>query len=993
MESAGVPAVSATSNVLQHVLGTGEAVQSLPSESLRSQSTGSGTTTPGQGTVTESKAAAAVASNHRETLAGVERAEALLRVIQPEAIYDELNAHANNQAGSKHTSSRNSTVPDQRRAYISAIDREVDDTGEEGEDFNDEDDSQGEDDEEDAEISEVAILRKGTLVSPIRASRSHIQLTRGLTDSIAGEQLLRKAASAHRAEQVDFQSIIRAKDRAHGEDKDVRTAVDSNAPTKQISSSNSFPDIMQGADAFFIGKKAHDAAESARSAQPGAKGIVQVSNVAHDRQESVNTTTETYLRTSSKSTQGLAGDRGRQMLSDGRYAAVFGEVALAFKQLQAEKRTLEKFIRAITPLQGLSNNGEDFVRYLLAMNEKVELSATEIRKLLDLLERQRATMDHMLEIHQSEIDSHLDEIDDVRDELEDALQALEGQKIKVSQLARESDKLRSDALSIREEAATARASVASESQQRHKAIAALEAAKAELQAAEQHKQQRIAREEQLNSSLQKLRSEYERLKASYAQREEEVVRITEDIENLRATHEEHIATLGADHEREIWNLKEEQEDILAKHNSQIEQAAERLMHTHNEALDMPRSEHAETIEKLQARIAALESSHEASRQAKHVLIEAIDDKEEQLERRHHQLMLANKEGEELQARNAGFANASPSPGAERAASTDFLSARHSIARKNSFDELAVQSSAQLSLSTPILLSSAATVVSLSGEPTEQIKQLQNQLAEQRARESQIRSAYKLLRDEHRRLQNSHKEIVERSGRSASSGAASFALGTPSHRLGHGEDDHGQLVTTPGHSGTSGVGGLYFHQISASPTTPVHSGLSNSRTLKRLSLPLVSATGSPIASSKEGFPQHVFNTLASGGANGLKGFVQDFVGAPATRRDSHPPNSWRGSFPAVAPNSWQPSSPSARDSPAELNTRFAPSGVVGSLAPGIVGYVGRDYIASNSTDSNSNNILIPRTTTSVLRDQSEGKSDFADESASSGGDVSVSTSAQ
>lgn len=67
--------------------------------------------------------------------------------------------------------------------------------------------------------------------------------------------------------------------------------------------------------------------------------------------------------------------------------ASFAEIAQAFKQLQAEKRTLEKIVRATTPLDGIGD-GEGLGKYLENVANKLDLNAAEIRKLLDLLDRE-----------------------------------------------------------------------------------------------------------------------------------------------------------------------------------------------------------------------------------------------------------------------------------------------------------------------------------------------------------------------------------------------------------------------------------------------------------------------------------------------------------------------------------------------------------------------------------------------------------------------------
>ncbi|CAO1621606.1 unnamed protein product [Parajaminaea phylloscopi] len=916
------------SQALQYALGAQGAAVSSNSHPPRGGTTDDGTYAAAPDAL-DSKAAAAVASNHRETLAGAESAEAVLRSIQPRATFDEVHAH----------STGTGAMPTHAEG-----DRDV------AAEVEEEEEPDAEDDDDDPEASEVAIVRRGTLVSSLHQSASQHQLGNGSTRTSPKEVSLSRAGSVHRAEKVDLSSLSRTRDRSQirrtGDlslsSSPVVAATHSSGSAKGDTSNGAIPGVRTQARSPGLGTDAQKAeiAESkdlpVKSVAPDAKATSSPSSASMAVSHSVRRSKDMPTSAASKASH----SQHKSSDSDARFAGAFGEIAVAFKQLQAEKRTLEKVIRATTPLEGLGNNGENFVRYLTTMNEKMEISAAEIRKLLELLERQRTTMDYMLEIHQAEVDSHLDEIDDLKDELEAAIETLETYKLRSASLARENEDLRSMALSGREEAAVARARVATESQGKAGAEEALVAVQAELQAAKLELFEASRLREQLQQELQTLPQHQTTLRA---QSEGAVV---SDLAAIHEAHAKEISTLGADHEREIWNLKEEHDNALLEHNAEIEKAAEALMQTHSEALDMLRGEHAETIEELQARIAALESSQEASRQAKHDLMEAVDDKDEQIARLTHELSVAEKERLELLSSDGEESSERGEKGHRKVSSGSISSGSQLSRTRESVEE----GSSHLMPSTPTLTSGPGSAAPLEGTPSEQVAQLQSQLAEQRAREAQIRSAYKLLRDDHRRLQSSHKDFVERSGRGVTSAAASFNLGTPSSRPNVGEDDSGSggLVSTPSHLSTPGTSGSYFHHNSASPTVHSNVGTPTSRALKRLSLPLASATGTLAAASKDSLPEHVVNALTLGTPSSLK--VRAADGSSSTA--AHPPNSWRGSFAGMIPHNWQPPSPSSRQSSTGSETQPAANHTPtpGSLGPSAIGYVGRGYIASGDSSS-------------------------------------------
>ncbi|MCO5598807.1 hypothetical protein L7F22_052906 [Adiantum nelumboides] len=137
--------------------------------------------------------------------------------------------------------------------------------------------------------------------------------------------------------------------------------------------------------------------------------------------------------------------------TEDRFAGAFGEVALAFKQLQAEKRTLEKIVRATTPLDGLGNNGESLAEYLTVMSAKLDVSTNEIKKLLDLLDQQRSVMDYMVDTHKLELEALNTEMEDLKDDFDAVCEEADTHRDNAIQLTEELDKAHHNAILARAE--------------------------------------------------------------------------------------------------------------------------------------------------------------------------------------------------------------------------------------------------------------------------------------------------------------------------------------------------------------------------------------------------------------------------------------------------------------------------------------------------------------------------------------------------------------
>jgi hypothetical protein len=596
------------------------------------------------------------------------------------------------------------------------------------------------------------------------------------------------------------------------------------------------------------------------------------------------------------------------------------------------------------------------------MNAKLEVSSTEIQKLLDLLDRQRSVMDYMLETHEAEIDSHLDEIDDVRYELEDAVQTVERHRVESTQLRRQLDQTQEEAFGLRQEANKAKIALAEETKRREQVVRAMETYKSNME--ESFKQAQASHESRIKAEAEHVtlltahetvRAEADSLRRKAREHESRAKGSEALLEELRHKHEEETSKMGADHEREIWNLKDAHEADVTAQNEEVERMAEQLMAHHSEALNMLRGEHEQTIEELQARLAAMEASQEASMAAKRELLDTVDSKDEQI-------VLLTAQVEQLSAQLQQQSEAAAVDHSHD--SNESIRERQRSRSNTSFTEGSIMEDED-----PVNVPASIASV-IPGSPTEQIRQLTAQLSEQRSREEAIRGAYKQLRDEHRRLlQTSHKE---RRGSTASPlgtyglRGVGVGIGVASERASPSRHSSGPLTSTSvsgrpsaasdPFTSTSGIAGGGARIPTSAPsnssgaTSPLL-GIS-SRGLKRFSLPLM-AKGLGTASSPQAsllsVPAHDGSAgesaAAGGGATGtVTPGPLGQSGLNAYRNSLLLSNAPTPSASSVQQQQQQHVFPSASPSPSQ-----SPSGGLGlQLGPGTAAGPGLDAPSSSST---------------------------------------------
>ncbi|SNX81549.1 uncharacterized protein MEPE_00254 [Melanopsichium pennsylvanicum] len=167
-----------------------------------------------------------------------------------------------------------------------------------------------------------------------------------------------------------------------------------------------------------------------------------------------------------------------------RFAGAFSEVAIAFRQLQADKLLLEQIVREKTPLTSVGANHADLSNYLSTMNAKLEHSNSEIRKLLDLLEQQREVIEQMFATHQLEKETYAEDVERLHCALDEAQAEADHYQGQLVRLNEEVAKAHQGLVKANAEALRARSSLAEEGRNKDQIVQLLLEAKERLRKVE-----------------------------------------------------------------------------------------------------------------------------------------------------------------------------------------------------------------------------------------------------------------------------------------------------------------------------------------------------------------------------------------------------------------------------------------------------------------------------------------------------------------------------
>ncbi|KAJ9476935.1 hypothetical protein PHBOTO_000604 [Pseudozyma hubeiensis] len=190
--------------------------------------------------------------------------------------------------------------------------------------------------------------------------------------------------------------------------------------------------------------------------------------------------------------------------TEGRFAGAFGEVARAFRQLQADKEQLEQMLRGKTMPDGSGASKEVQSSPVSSLTAKLEHSNAEIRKLLDLLEQQREVMEQMMATHQLQRETYDEDLGHLNQALDEAQDEAEYHRAQVVKLNAELAKAHASMVQANAEAMRARATLTEESRKREKVVALLRQAKERLNEVETEQQQSQQRVRQDSEDVESL---------------------------------------------------------------------------------------------------------------------------------------------------------------------------------------------------------------------------------------------------------------------------------------------------------------------------------------------------------------------------------------------------------------------------------------------------------------------------------------------------------
>jgi hypothetical protein len=765
------------------------------------------------------RSAALVQAHHASSLAGRESAQAVLEGILPEPSFNEKNASPQRSGAPLIPSFSTPTeYEDMHRDTIKSHAANGADTISQDETFHESSQgsllpclvlsSEGEDEEDQEEAVLTKVTKLNTHLPPLlnrTGSASLVTTLKGITGT-------REAQNRQYLSAVDHGTMPARLERSKG-----AAELDAEPAIRKATSERAAGGAEQDTSAI-TAKPSDTAILQPGQSEPWTPTIARPA-LSAGHSEYGNSTVHNDSFPPLQDRRGeMQEDRSRMESPDesfdrikrteGRFAGAFGEVAIAFKQLQAEKRTLEKVIRATTPLEGLGD-GEDLSRYLTTMSSRLALSVEEIRKLLDLLDQQRSIMDYMLETHQLELDAHVNEIDDLSYELNEAITESETHRVNCVRLTEELDRAHNDGIAARAETLRAKSASAEEEGKRSRLSGLLLLARSDLSRLQSEK-------EEATRALQRGREAHEETRAALQTAKTEHVHEVTSLRRDLQSYREERGLPDSSPSPSQW--REMQDELVSLRLQVVAAAAEHRMEPAPTS-----SGNVETSSPTTSR-----SDTEATDQ---VLL---------LQRRMGESRISQAEAEPhlpeaMKREGSGLLTGSTSPPVVPGGSTDVEEALRDRVNQQENDIAELRATIALGAGAGAGAGSskdgqAASLPALSADRADQVKILLADLAEKRSREVQILTAYKQLKDELRKVQLAQQQDRRRSQASFQYLVAGGA-GSGGSSSGHGG----------GGAPPSSYSGMHHSVDSSTPSTPPISNRrgETSKQLKRLSLPLTS----------------------------------------------------------------------------------------------------------------------------------------------------------
>lgn len=295
---------------------------------------------------------------------------------------------------------------------------------------------------------------------------------------------------------------------------------------RKVTSAASVSNMSDAADSFELG---HERQEELRGGADSVASCHSNFSSISDRRREVLADKEALLNALSEPSRQEVLRR-----TEGRFTGAFGEVARAFRQLQADKTMLEQIVREKTPLSGVGDSNEMLSAHLSKMNAKLEQNSAEIRKLLDLLEQQREVMEQMMATHQLEKEAYEDEVGHLHRVLDEAEAEVDHHRAHVLKLNEELAKAHAGTAQATADATRAKTTLTEEARKREKVVQLLRQAKERLREVESDNDRSVD-----GVDLQRLSPEAHRASSS----ENEVTQLRRMLEE----RDQEIASLRLSH--------------------------------------------------------------------------------------------------------------------------------------------------------------------------------------------------------------------------------------------------------------------------------------------------------------------------------------------------------------------------------------------------------------------------------------------------------------
>lgn len=289
----------------------------------------------------------------------------------------------------------------------------------------------------------------------------------------------------------------------------------------------------------------------------------------------------------------------------------FTDMSTSFKKLQAEWLAADALVRELTPLEDIKNVAA-LRDYLTNMNMKLELSQDELQRLGGKLTRQEERIEELRGVHRLEIASHLDQVEKLKQQLAEAEALISASQASTSQTEEEEAKKKSEIAQLTAEVSKAREIAKEEEEKRVKAVSLLKTVRQKLVKAEKERDDAVKElnevKEQERHEQERVRSERARLESEIDSVNVERERA---VTGLRAQFDKELAAMSDRAEREVSSARmqftAEFDRLKTSHSTELA-AKDSHISTLEKSVNNLSNENRSFFDQLQLRQAELESS-------------------------------------------------------------------------------------------------------------------------------------------------------------------------------------------------------------------------------------------------------------------------------------------------------------------------------------------------------------------------------------------------